>query len=105
MNFDERRRFSIADGLILIAGLAAGFGLLRMTAQGISSGMIWESLVRPQGGWSLGYAFEVILELSEFLVIPLAATWTPACLLVQVTGPRPRWRAGVSDPQRTEAGP
>ena len=92
MNPDEPRRFSIADALILIAGLAAGFGLLRMAAQGISPGMIWEALVRPQGEWSVKYAFEVILELSESLVIPFAAAWTPACLLVQVTGPRPPWR-------------
>jgi hypothetical protein len=34
----------------------------------------------------------VILELCEFLVIPFAAAWTPACLMVQATGSRPPWR-------------
>ena len=90
MNTD--RKFSISDGLILIAGIAAGMALVRMTNPGITPGQVRDAFLSPQGGWTLLTAFELTLETGVMFVIPFVAAWTPACLLVQMTGPRPRWR-------------
>jgi hypothetical protein len=88
MNHD--RKFSIADGLILIAGIAAGMALVRVTNPAITPGQIRDAFLNPRGGWTLVTAFELILETSVLFVIPFVAAWTPACLIVQVTGSR--WR-------------
>jgi hypothetical protein len=94
----EPRRFSIADALILIAGLAGGLGLIRMTGPGFSPGQLWDALVHPREGWSAWYAFGLATEISAIFGIPLVAGATPACLLVQVVAPRPRWRRLARQP-------
>jgi hypothetical protein len=38
------------------------------------------------------------MELAAIVAIPFVAAWTPACLLVQVTKPRPRWRRLTREP-------
>ena len=63
MKTTESRRFGIADGLILIAGVAAGLGCFRVLAPDLTPQKIWDALVRPKQGWSLWYAFELIAEL------------------------------------------
>ena len=88
----EHRRFTLADSLILIAGLAAGLGLVKATSPGVTPGQIWDAFAHPRGGWSLWHAFGITVELGAILVIPFVAAWTPACLVVQVTNPRPPWR-------------
>lgn len=92
MSAEQERKFAIADGLILIAGLAAGLGFIRATAPEVSAHDIWKGLAHPPGGWSWWYAFAIILELSSVFAIPFMAVCTPACLLVQIMKPRPRWR-------------
>jgi hypothetical protein len=89
---EQHRRFGIADGLIVVAGLAAGMGLVRITNPGITPGQVRDVFLTPAGGWSLRHAAELILETGVIFVIPFVAAWTPACLLVQVTGSRSRWR-------------
>lgn len=90
MSVDENHTFSIADGLIMIAGIAAGMALVRATNPGITLAEVQHGLLNPRGGWTLLMAFEIVLETSAILVIPFLAAWTPAYLLVQVTGSR--WR-------------
>jgi hypothetical protein len=92
MNPDVRRRFGIADGLILIAGLAAGLGLVRTVAPGVSPDQIRDAFARPNQEWSAWGVFATSLELSSILAVPFLAGWTPACLLIQCTAPRPAWR-------------
>jgi hypothetical protein len=92
MNDDEIRGFTIADGLILIAGFAAGLGLMRAVAPDLTPGQVWDALANPREGWSPWHAFAVTLELGAFLFAPAVAGWTPACLLLQLARPRPRWR-------------
>ena len=89
MNADVRR-FSLSDGMILIAGLAAGMGLVKITNSDISPGQLGEAILHPKGGWSLWHAFGLTLELGAIFVIPFVAAWTPACLLVQLSNSR--WR-------------
>ncbi len=92
MKTTESRRFGIADGLILIAGVAAGLGCFRALVPDLTPQKIWDALVRPKQGWSLWYAFELIAELGVFIGIPFLAAWTPTCLVVQFTKPRASWR-------------
>lgn len=99
MNDDDASRgFAIADGLIAIAGLAAGFGLIRAGAPDLTPGQVWDALANPPDGWSPWHAFAVTLELSAFLFAPAVAGWTPACLLLQWIRPRPRWRRLARQP-------
>jgi hypothetical protein len=88
----DARTFSIADATLLIAGLAAGFGLLRATAPDIPPDRLWNSIAYPKDGWSLWHVFGICVEGGPLLLFPLVAGWTPACLLVQVNRPRAPWR-------------
>jgi hypothetical protein len=92
MRTTEARRFGIADGLILIAGVAAGLGCFRALAPDITPQQIWDALVRPKQGWSLWYAFGLSSELGVSIGIPFLTAWTPTCLIVQFTKPRASWR-------------
>lgn len=84
------RRLGIADGLILIAGVGAGLGLVRYIDPGITPGRLRSVLVDPPGGWTPRLALQVSTELCLLFVTPFLAAWTPACLLVQLMSPRPR---------------
>jgi hypothetical protein len=53
----EHRRFAIADALILIAGLAAGLGLVRAVDLDVTLRQIWDSLVRPKEGSSSSHSW------------------------------------------------
>src|SRR4051812_36066033 len=89
---DDERRFGIADGLILIAGVGAGLGLVRYIDPGITRAHLRGVFFRPQslGGWTPRYALQIGTELCVLYVTPFLAAWTPACLLVQLKRPRPR---------------
>jgi hypothetical protein len=80
---EEGREFGIADGMILIAGIAAGMAMVRLQAPGVSWEQVWGTFVTPSQGWSLSYALGLFVELGVMFGIPLLAAWTPACLLVQ----------------------
>lgn len=92
MNVGDDRRYSIYDGMILIAGIAAGMGLVRLTTPGIPVGQIWVAFLNVLRERSLSGAFEFLLETIAIFVIPFVAGWTPACLLLQLARPRPPWR-------------
>src|SRR5262245_21740549 len=92
MNADGRRRFGIADASILIAGLAAGMALVRAVTPDLTPGEVWHAVVRPPEGWSPSYAYAFTLDFGTIIGGPSLAAWTPACLVLQVIGPRPRWR-------------
>jgi hypothetical protein len=87
---NDDRRFGIADGLILTAGVGAGLGLVRYIDPGVTPGRLWSVLFEPPGGWTPRYALQVSAELCVLFVTPFVAAWTPACLLVQLKRPRPR---------------
>jgi hypothetical protein len=92
MKTTESRKFGIADGLILIAGMAAGLGCFRALAPDITPEKMWDAFVRPKEGWSFWYAFALSVELGVSLGIPFLAAWTPTCLVVQLIKPRASWR-------------
>lgn len=86
----DGRRFGIADGLILIAGVGAGLGLVRYIDPGVTPARLWGVLSDPPGGWTPREALQISTELCVLYVTPFVAAWTPACLLVQLKPPRPR---------------
>jgi hypothetical protein len=92
MSAEDSRRFGIADGLIVIAGAAAGLGVLRSLAPGISPQRIWNAFVRPTQSWSLEYASALIAEVGIFLGIPFLVGWSPSLLIMQVVRRRSPWR-------------
>ncbi|MHC5539347.1 hypothetical protein ACYOEI_14105 [Singulisphaera rosea] len=92
MNVGGDRRYSINDGMILIAGLAAGMGFVRLTTPGISAGQFWAVFLNELRTPSPGGAFEFLVETVAMFVVPFVAGWTPACLLLQWARPRPPWR-------------
>lgn len=83
------RRFGIADGLILIAGVGVGLGLVRCVAPSVTPTELWSILVNPPGGWTPEYAIALGAEFCGFFVTPFVAPWTLACLLVQLKSDRP----------------
>ena len=54
MRTTDSRRFGIADGLILIAGVAAGLGSFRALAPDLTPQKIWDAFVRPKPKWRQG---------------------------------------------------
>jgi hypothetical protein len=76
------RKFTILDGMILVAAVACGFALRRLTT-GIFNGGVFESL-----NWLGRNAIEPMRAAMPFL-----ATLTPAVLLIRLRRPRPAlWR-------------
>jgi hypothetical protein len=87
---NDARRFDIADGLILIAGVGVGLGLVRYVAPRVTSGDLRRVFLGPSAGWTPQYALQIGAELCVLFVTPFVAAWTVSCLLVQLRRRRPR---------------
>lgn len=90
---EYRRPIALSDGLIVIAGFAVGLALLKAAIpKDLSIAQFCNAIISPSDGWSPWHAYALTLELGTFFAIPFLAGWTPACLVLQLTGPRPPWR-------------
>ena len=84
----QERRFSIADGMILIAATAGG--------------MSWSSVAWRTSAGSLATRFgglpfsEKVLVIAA-LAIPFLLSWTGAIVLLRLRKPRRRWRVVTSE--------
>src|SRR4051812_34078395 len=87
---DDGRRFGISDGVILIAGIGAGLGVVRYIDPGVTLAQLRGVFFEHPGGWTPRLALRVSTEMCVIFATPFAAAWTPACLLVQLKGPRAR---------------
>src|SRR4051812_41404335 len=87
MSQDQRRTFSISDGLLLIAGIAASFACVRATVPDD----LYKSLAYPGGGLDW-HVLEGLMQLAVIVGVPTLVIWTPFCLLLQARKPRPPWR-------------
>lgn len=93
------RPFGVADLLILIAATAAGLAASRMMAADVSLKVIWDMLSTPPSeGWSIGVIAGMFGDLGTHFLMPCLATWTAACLLMQLRNPRPARRRFVRMP-------
>jgi hypothetical protein len=93
MRTDVRRRFGVADGLILVAATAVGLAARRWLAPDLTLQQFSEYVTKPPDGRrSLTFILQLTAELSSFAVIPGLVTWTLACLLLRLRRPRPPWR-------------
>lgn len=92
MNAEAHRKLGIADALVVVAGVAASLGLVRLL---LPSSRLTGFLAELDLPWSFstpGHVLGLTLEASTFLGVPALTAWTPACLLLQLMKPRPRWR-------------
>lgn len=93
MRTDVRRKFRVADGLILVAATAVGLAPSRWLAPDLTLGQLSEYATKPiDGRSSLTFILQLTAELSSFAVIPGLVSWTLACLLLRLRRPRPPWR-------------
>src|SRR5262249_5207283 len=93
MRMDVRRRFRLADALILVGATAVGLAVSRLLAPDLTLRQFSEYVTKPpDGGWSLTSVCQLTAELSAIAVIPGLVGWTLACLLLRLLRPRPPWR-------------
>jgi hypothetical protein len=87
----ERSRFGIAEGLILIAGVAAGLASVKALMPEFNPQRAFDAFVKLTERWSVWDAFAMFVELNLLLGIPFLAAWTPSCLVVHLVKPRDSW--------------
>jgi hypothetical protein len=85
------RKFSLADAMVLIAAIALGFCLVRLTFPS------WSDIRSAKGGMS---TFLIIQNTGQ-LVVPFLVTLTFALLMLRLRRPRPRLRRVLSQPGST----
>ena len=83
------RRFTIADGAVLVGATAAGFALSRAAVPGLDSREILDALGELLTG---RLPRNQVLEVTAILVVPCLAAWTLALAAVGVWRTRPRRR-------------
>jgi hypothetical protein len=86
------RRFTLVDGMVLIAATAVGLGAMRARFGDLSPILDMVSNVA-----SLKAAFGLVVELTYF-GFPLFATWTVALLILRLRAPRPSRRRLACQP-------
>lgn len=92
MNRRPDRRFTIADGMVLVAAVAVGSLLWRAYLPGHARMMQFRSRLGTDGAF--GRAMSWLSAPGSCLVVPLMA----ATLLLRLRRPRPRWRRIVRQP-------
>lgn len=91
MKTGEIRKFTLADGLIVIAGIGAGLAACRGFVPGLTLQNILAAFAPPRDGWSLEQALLRSAHVGPMLGTPFLAAWTPVCLLLQLTKTRAGW--------------
>ncbi len=84
------RRFTIADGMILVAATAAGLAWIGRVLPTMTGN--W-----PQAGSSFDRAWMLAVG-GTALALPCVLAWTVAVLVLRLRGPRPSWRRIVRQP-------
>jgi hypothetical protein len=81
------RKFTILDGMILVAALAGGFALRRAAEDSLA------------GHGSIAYGASVLFLYRMIEAgFPFLVTLTPAVLVMRLRRPRPRWRRLARQP-------
>ncbi|WP_165069268.1 hypothetical protein [Paludisphaera rhizosphaerae] len=86
------RRFSLADGMVLMVGLGLGLALMKVADMDRELARSWSRLTGDGMHWSLKNLLEAASEWGLFLGLPLGAGLTPFCLYYQSRG-RPGYAA------------
>lgn len=100
-----RRRFRVADIMILVAATAIGCAFSQGISAATGGELSWQAVYKdvtevlrgpPFEGWLLTY----LHLLTEFVVqtSPFIASWTVAFMAIRLLGPRPRWRRVARQP-------
>ena len=89
---DNHRRFGVADGMILIGGFAAGLWLIRVVELDFPIHDLWRDLTDIDTYATMQSSMEMLGLVATFVGVPFMAAWSPACFLLHLIPPRPRWR-------------
>jgi hypothetical protein len=87
------RRFTIADGAILVVATAAGFALIHVAVPEVTPRVILDACGQLLSGAMPGTEVAgSIMEISAILVVPCLSAWTLAVAVLGLRRPRPRLR-------------
>src|SRR5262245_18876219 len=92
------RRFTIADGLILVAATAAGLAIIKDGVLGVAMPRTLAGFLRrPPGGW---WSKKLLVRGAGALamVAPCVVAWTLAYMIIRLRGPRPPMRRLARQP-------
>ncbi len=89
-----RRRFTLLDGMILVAATAVGYALVHVLERLIGEGDFL-SLIRE--AWT-GREFAKMALLLYLVALPVLAAWTVALIPLRLLKPRPRSRRMARQP-------
>jgi amino acid transporter len=92
----NRRRFTLLDGMILVAAPAVGLGVLR-GAGPLSDWMELPGAILANWAWDRNLIDQLVGELLLF-VMPSAVTTSLAVLAIRLRRPRPSWRRLARQP-------
>jgi hypothetical protein len=94
-----RRKFQLADAMILVAGTAIGWGWMMSIArvEKCSPYDWFRSVFAPEPWYDL-YAHSYRITSLAMLTIPLVATMSLALLPIRLIGARPRFRSSTRQP-------
>jgi hypothetical protein len=108
MTTETPRRFGVADGLILMVGIAVGLAATRWlwlvvggSLAGVQEVIVDVGKAFAQRRWSaydLSYSAFALGAIGSILVVPSLATFTLAILVLVLRRPRPPWRRLVRRP-------
>ncbi len=90
-----RRRFTLLDGMILVAATAVGYALVHVLERLIGEGAFL-SLIRE--AWTGGGMFSSMALVLYLIILPVLMAWTVALIPLRLLKPRPRFRRATCQP-------
>jgi hypothetical protein len=90
----DRRRFTLLDGMILVAATAVGYAAFQSLSHLIGIGDILEALREMVASGAIGE----LIALLTLIALPVMVSWTLVLIPLRLIGTRPRWRRLARQP-------
>jgi hypothetical protein len=89
-----RRRFTLLDGMILVAATAVGYAVFQSLSHLLGVGDILEILREAASSGAIGE----LIALLTLIALPVMVSWSLVLIPLRLIGPRPRWRRLARQP-------